>query len=103
MDVARFNIGFIAIGAIFCSVFILVGIYPFHPRSPLGWVVLYLMSLPVVFVFKALGKKVFSDNVSRKLSRGVRVIYGVIVLGLIILLSTSAVSWLEPYLGKWGS
>jgi uncharacterized membrane protein (DUF485 family) len=103
MGIARTNILLIAIAAILCSAIILVGIYPYHPKSPIGWIILYLISFPVVIVFEELGNKVFSDNVSRKLSRGVRIIYGVIVLGLIFILSTSVVSWLEPYLGKWGS
>jgi hypothetical protein len=103
MNGARFNLVFVAIAAIFCSTLILVGIYPYHPKSSIGWIILYLISFPVVIVFELLGNKVFSDNISRKLSRGARIIYGVIVLGLIFILSTSVVSWLEPYLGKWGS
>ena len=103
MDDARIKIALTAIAASCCSVLILTGIYPYHPKSLIGWVVLYLISLPIVIIFEVLGEKVFSEKFSSKLGRGAWIIYGVMVLGLIMLLSISAVSWLEPHFGKWVS
>ena len=90
--------------AIICPIVILVGIYPYRPNSFLGWLTLYLASLPIVFLFGVLGDKLLDNKATRKLrSSGSRVLYGVVVLGLVFVASIFVVSWFEPYLGKWGS
>jgi len=103
MDDAKFKIVLIAIATLFCSMLILVGIYPYHPKSFNGWIVLYLISLPITVIFEMFGEKIFSDKLSKKLGHGTRIIYGVIILGLLMLLSVTTVSWLEPHLVKWHS
>ncbi len=90
--------------AFICSAVILLGIYPYRPNSLSGWAVLYLASLPIVFLFEVLGDKLLDNKATRKLrSSGGRVLYGVVALGLVFVASIFIVSWLEPYLGKWGS
>jgi len=65
---------------------------------------LYLASVPIVFLFGVLGDKLLDNKATRKLrSSGGRVLYGVVALGLVFVASIFIVSWLEPYLGKWGS
>ena len=103
MDSTRINLAGIAIAALFCAAFILAGIYPYHPKSFTGWLVLYLISLPIVILFEVLQEKLFSVKVASRLGRMARLIYGIVVLGIIMLLSISVVSRLDPYLGKWGS
>lgn len=94
----------VAGAAIICSIVILVGIYPYRPNSVLGWLVLYLASLPIALLFEVLGDKLLNNKATRKLrSSGGRVLYGVVALGLVFVASIFIVSWLEPYLGKWGS
>lgn len=90
--------------AIICSIVILVGIYPYRPNSFLGWSLLYLVSVPIVFLFEVLGERLLDNKATRKLrsSRG-RVFYGVVVLGLVLVASIFVVGWFEPYLGKWSS
>lgn len=90
--------------AFICLAVILLGIYPYRPNSFLGWSLLYLASVPIVFLFGVLGDKLLDNKATRKLrSSGGRVLYGVVALGLVFVASIFIVSWLEPYLGKWGS
>ena len=103
MNGVRINLAWMAVAALFCAAFILAGIYPYYPKSFVGWLILYLISLPIVILFEVLQEKLFSEKVSNRLGRAARIIYGVVVLGLIMLLSISVVSRLDPYLGKWGS
>jgi hypothetical protein len=91
------------IAALICTGFILLGIYPDRPNSLLGWLVLFLLSLPVVVLYELLGEKLLLNKKINRAGKMLRIVYGVIVLGLIIIASVSMVSWLEPYLGKWGS
>ncbi len=103
MENTRNRIMLIAIGALFCLMLILAGIYPYHPKSYIGWMVLYLFSLPIVILFEVLGEKAFSSKISNELGSGSRMIYAAIILGLLMFLSALSVSWLEPYFEKWGS
>jgi uncharacterized membrane protein SirB2 len=93
----------LVIVSLICSGVILLGIYPYRPNDLLGWVVLLLISVPVVLFYEVLGKKLLENKRLNSAGRLTRIVYGVIALGLVIIASVSVVSWLEPYLGKWGS
>jgi len=103
MDDPKIKIIVLAFVTLIFSAFILAGIYPYHPNSYFGWLFLYFMSLPLVIIFEILGEKLFFNKITNKIGRTGRFIYGVIVLGLFMLLSSSSLSLMKPYLGKWGS
>ena len=103
MDDPKIKIIVLAFTTLIFSAFILVGIYPYHPNSFFGWLVLYFMSLPLVIILEILGEKLFFNKITNNIGRAGRIIYGVIVLGLFMLLSSSSLLLMKPYLGKWGS
>jgi hypothetical protein len=103
MNGIKINIIEFAFIALLLSAFILIGMYPYHPNSFIGWAVLYIISLPLVLFFEILSKKLFFNKVTNKIGKTGRIIYGVIIVGLLMILSNISFSWMEPYLGKWGS
>ncbi len=103
MEAKSKNYPAIAIVSLACSGVILLGIYPYRPNDLLGWVVLLLISVPVVLFYEVLGKKLLENKRVNSAGRSTRIVFGVIALGLVIIASVSIISWLEPYIGKWGS
>lgn len=103
MFVPGFNIFWLIVLGFICSIVLLIGIYPYHPDSLIGWVVLYLISLPIILFFQVFGEKLLGNEKIKKVSRSGRIIYGVVVIGILVILSMTVINWLEPYLSKWGS
>ena len=103
MGYLRNNIIVIPAAALFCSGMILLAIYPYRPNSILSWVVLFLLSLPIVIGFEVIGEKSLGDKYISKLSRTARIFYGVIVLFVVVVVSSIIVISAEPYLSKWGT
>jgi len=103
MESAKLKIYLLLIAALFCSGAILIGIYPYHPNSLIGWVVLYLISMPIVIFFEFVGEKTLVNSKVEKYSKTKRIAYGVLILGIILVASMTIINWLEPFLGKWGS
>jgi len=91
----------ISIAALICSLIILAGLYPYHPKSLIGWVTLYIVSFPTVVLFDTLNEKIFSKEISSRLGGTGRIIYGIVIVGTLILMSILIVSWLDAYLVKW--
>jgi membrane protease YdiL (CAAX protease family) len=89
--------------AVVCSGMILVGIYPYRPNTLAGWLVLYAVSVPLVIVHEILGKKLLQNRVVSRLGRFGRILYGVVVIGVLVLAASFMVTGLAPHLGKWGS
>lgn len=83
--------------------FVLAGVYPYRPNSVFGWTALFALALPVVLLFEFGGEKLLKpDFVSRFGSIG-RVVYGVVVMGVVLVVVLVAFQFLEPFFGKWGS
>ena len=101
MENIKTNILIIPIVALFCTGMILLGIYPYRPNSILSWVVLYLLSFPIVIILEYAGGKLLGNKYISKLSRPVRIFYGVIVLLVVIAISSIILFSAEPILGKW--
>ncbi len=99
----KFKIVVLAFSALLFSIFILVGMYPYHPNGYVGWLVLYVVSLPLVIILEILGDKLFNQKILNNIGLIVRIIYGVVALGIFLLLSSSSLLWLMPYFEKWGS
>lgn len=87
--------------SIFCSGLILLGIYPYRPNTLLGWSALFLISMPLVICYEYLGDKLLSTKLLENSGRGVRILYGVVVIGVVVIGGALLVSWLKPYLGEW--
>lgn len=98
-----FNTVWIFFLSIACSISILIGIFPYHPNSFLGWVVLYFISFPVILIYQLLGEKLLGNKIIDKLSSSMRVVYGVIAIGAVVVFAIVAVEWFNPYLSKWGT
>ena len=80
----------------------LINIYPYRPNSLVGWVLMFVFSLPVWFVFELIGTKILGASFVSDLSCSSRIIYGVITLGLLFLLLWVGFSYFKLYFGKWG-
>lgn len=89
--------------ALFCSVIILVEIYPYRPNSILSWAVLYLLSFPIVILFEYIGDKLLGNKYVSKLTSPVRIVYGIVILSIIIFLSIILLYSADPFLTKWGT
>ena len=100
MDGTGRKVLFLILAAFFFSAAVLIGIYPYRPNSLSGWVILYLVSLPLAILFEVSGTIVFSKGVSSRLNRIGRTFYGVIVLCFVLFVAMG-VDWIEPFLGKW--
>lgn len=86
----------------FSVLVILAGIYPMRPDTWAGWVVLFLISVPIVLVYGILGEMLFSPGVSIRLGgRVMRLLYGIVVGLLVILVSRALLANFEPWLGSW--
>jgi uncharacterized membrane protein SirB2 len=89
--------------AAICSGMILLGMYPYRPNTLFGWLTLYIISVPLVIVYEVLGTKLLQNRVVNRLGRFGRILYGVVVIGVLVLASSFIVTGFAPHLGKWGS
>ncbi len=76
-------------------------IYPYRPNSLVGWVLLFVLGLPVGIILELIGNRILGEQFTR-LGFFERVLYGVVTLGAILLLIWFGFSYVTPYLGKWG-
>lgn len=80
---------------------VLVGIYPYRPESLGGWMVLSVLALPAVLLFEGAGQKLFHVKWIARLGSVGRVIYGVLVMGSVLLILALAFQVLAPSLTPW--
>jgi hypothetical protein len=81
----------------------LLKIYPYRPRSIIGWCLLFMLALPLWFFFEFVGERFAGARFFVSLSPVARITFGVIVLGGFILLILVTFHFLEPFFTKWGS
>ena len=81
----------------------LLNIYPYRPRSIIGWCLLFMLALPLWFFFEFVGERFADARFFVSLSPVARITFGVIVLGGFVLLILVTFHFLEPFLTKWGS
>ena len=89
--------------ALFAGGIALTDIYPYRPRSAIGWCLLFALALPFWFFFQSLGERFTSSRFLARLGSAPRITLGVFVLGGFVLLIFLALHFLEPFLTKWGS
>ena len=75
--------------------------YPLKPHSLLGWITLYLISLPITYIFEEGGKKLLENKFTARIGSAGRILYAVILFGLFIALEVMFMPNLEPYLTEW--
>ncbi len=92
----------IPVVSIFCSIGILIGIYPYKPNSILSWVVLFVLAIPIVVIGELIGEKALNNKYVSKLSSPMRILYGVVALSIFIICTVIILNSSEPLLGKWG-
>lgn len=102
----RIIIGFLSLVA-FCTVFLLLDIFPHRPNSLAGWLILVIVGIPSWIIIEWFGEIVFSKKLGYRISdkpfSGVRIIYALVVflafLGIMFLL------WkiLDPLVGLYFS
>lgn len=85
------------------GLFVLAGIYPYRPNSSLGWVALFAFALPVMLLLEFGGEKLLKPSFVSRFGRFGRIVYGVLVGGVILVVVLVAFQFLEPFFGKWGS
>jgi len=86
----------------FSMLVILAGLYPMRPDTWAGWIVLFVISVPIVLVYGILGEMLFSPGVSMRTGgRVMRLLYGIAIGLLVILVSRALIGNFEPWLGSW--
>ncbi len=76
------------------------------PKTPVGWITIFLVALPIWLAFDWLGERIFSDKISRRLDASDsalsfrRMMY---VFAVIIITSTAAAVILKLTQDFWGS
>jgi hypothetical protein len=93
----------VAVLALLAGGIALTDIYPYRPRSTVGWCVLFALALPSWFFFEFIAKCFTSSRFLARLGPASRITLGVFVLGGYLVLIFLAFHFLEPFLTKWGS
>jgi hypothetical protein len=84
-------------------VILLFNIYPYHPASLIGWVLLALLAIPIILAGEFLGDRLLGASIISKLPQFLRVTYGVIVMGGVMVSLIFGIHLLDGHLVKWGS
>ena len=92
-----------ALALVICAGCVLLGIYPYRPGDIWGWLVLIVVSAPILAAYELIGARLFSPLVGKRMGKSARIACGVVV-GLVGI----AVAWLvlellRPYLTTWGA
>jgi hypothetical protein len=88
--------------SIFCSIAILIGIYPYRPNSFFSWIALFVLALPIVLIGELIGDKALKIKYVSKLSSPMRIVFGVVALSIFIICTIIILNSSGPFLGKWG-
>ena len=69
----------------------------------MSWIALYSLSIPIVVIGEYIGDRLLGNKYVSRLTRPMRIIYGVIILSILIILSTILICSADPILTKWGT
>lgn len=81
---------------------VLVDIYPFRPATGTGWLLMLLLTLPIVLALEFVGERLLGGAFVARLPRAIRMTYAVVVLGAVLATLALAQSLLEGHLVRWG-
>ncbi len=93
----------VAAFALFAGGIALLDVYPYRPRSIIGWCLLFILALPLWFFFEFIGERFTASRFVASLGRATKITLGVFVFGGFVLLIIVVFRFLEPFLSKWGS
>ncbi|HEY4372924.1 MAG TPA: hypothetical protein VGN52_13430 [Burkholderiales bacterium] len=80
---------------------LLAYIYPYHPRGWLGWGLFLLLGAPLAVGLETIGVHALQNRVVRKLSRGGRIAWGVVIILALAALMLPVWQWARPYMDTW--
>jgi hypothetical protein len=79
----------------------LVSIFPFHPKTAKGWIILFTIALPLSVLYEMLGEVIFERKFLQRWNSPWRILYGVIMISLLIAISIGLLYLLKPTLAQW--
>lgn len=80
---------------------LLVGIYPYRPESPGGWLLLLVVALPLLVLSERVSERLFESPRVARLSAPAPAAYGVVMIGVLLLAIAVALSSFSSSLGRW--
>lgn len=89
----------ILLGLFICGCIIWYLFIPIEKYSFVYWAGLILMFIPTWIAFERIGNILFSDKLGRKMTRGFRILYGVIVLGILLIFISIGETTIISYFG----
>jgi hypothetical protein len=84
-----------------CMLSILLYLFPYHPDKFYEWGFLFLASLPITIAFEAAGYALFEKKFTSRNASGLRILYGVFVLGILLVLGAVLYRSVHFHLVKW--
>ena len=88
--------------ALFAGVMALTSIYPYRPKSAIGWGMLFIFALPIWIVLEFVGGRIVNSKFITGLGRTPRIILGVFAFGGYMVIMIFAFRFLEPFTKKFG-
>ncbi len=79
----------------------LLYVFPSHPKTGIGWVLFFLLALPLIIVGEKLGELILNRKFLNQWPSLCRILYGVIVLSVICAIIVGVLYLLKPVLDKW--
>lgn len=97
----KITLGWMLVAIAICVGLILIGIYPYRPNGLIGWIVLFLIAVPIVLSLEFIGRNALENKFVANMGRTSRIIYGTITVLFIIVLILVGWKLAKPYLGTW--
>ena len=72
---------------------------PIEKGSFIFWIGLILIILPVWIAFEGLGEAIFLEKLGKKMARGMRILYGVVVMIIILFILSLGESFFIAFFG----
>jgi len=95
------GIGVFVALSVCCTFSILFCLYPYRPDSFSGWGGLFLTSQPITVAFETAVYALFENRFTVKIGSGLRILYGVFVLGILLVLGAILYHSVHFHLVKW--
>ena len=89
------------VGMPVCVGLLLIAIYPHRPSSILGWVILTVVSIPIVLGLEFCGAGLLQNRFVARMGKWPRIAVGIVA---VLFVSTSIMliwKWIAPHLAMW--
>lgn len=80
---------------------VLLNIFPYHPKTATGWIVLFIVAPPLIISLEELGGLLLDRKFLKHWPSPLRILYGVIVLSITCTVIIGALFLLKPLLERW--